>query len=297
MDTTNAPRERCPISTVNFHLWKPCNMRCRYCFAHFDDAGHDNLSRDDALAVVRELARGFERITFVGGEPTLCPWLLELIDAARSAGLGTSVVTNGWRLAEDAPYAAALLSRLDWLGLSVDSDETATNLKVGRSVGRRTIPTAELVRIAALARRYGLGLKVNTVVTRANAEQDLRGMILDLRPDRWKLFQALPVRGQNDAGFRELAVSSHEFWAFVNRHRELEDAGVVVVPEDHEALTGSYAMVDPGGYAFDNTQGAYRYSDAPVHQIGWSAAFRQLLLDSERFVKRGGIYTLKGNRK
>ena len=25
------------ISTVNYHLWKPCNMRCQFCFATFVD--------------------------------------------------------------------------------------------------------------------------------------------------------------------------------------------------------------------------------------------------------------------
>lgn len=297
MNTTHAPRERCQISTVNYHLWKPCNMRCRYCFAHFDDAGHDNLSRDESLAIVRELARGFERITFVGGEPTLCPWLFDLVDTAESVGMGTSVVTNGWKLAHDERFRHDLLERLDWIGLSIDSEKRSTNLTIGRFVGRRTIASAELARVVRQARQRGLGIKVNTVVTRANVEEDLRSTISELRPDRWKLLQALPVYGQNDAAYQDLAVSQEEFWAFVNRHSILENLGVVLVPEDHEALTGSYAMVDPGGYAFDNTRGGYRYSDEPVHRIGWSAAFGQIRLDAERFVKRGGIYTLEGGRK
>ena len=25
------------IPTVNYHLWKPCNMRCEFCFATFED--------------------------------------------------------------------------------------------------------------------------------------------------------------------------------------------------------------------------------------------------------------------
>src|SRR5688572_18070032 len=107
-------------------------MRCRHCFAGFTDAGHENLPRIDTLEVVRELARGFARITFVGGEPTLCPWLLSALAVARVEGLGTSVVTNAWRLVHDADYRDQLLGAVDWIGLSVDSGEAATNHVIGR---------------------------------------------------------------------------------------------------------------------------------------------------------------------
>lgn len=26
-----------PIPSVNYHIWEPCNMRCRFCFATFQD--------------------------------------------------------------------------------------------------------------------------------------------------------------------------------------------------------------------------------------------------------------------
>ena len=67
------------ISSVNFHLWKPCNMKCRFCFATFQDVGQDDLPkghmpRKECLAVVEALAKaGFDKINFAGGEPTLCP--------------------------------------------------------------------------------------------------------------------------------------------------------------------------------------------------------------------------------
>ena len=53
-------------------------------------------------------------------------------------------------------------------------------------------------------------------------------------------------------------------------------------------MTGSYAMVDPGGYAFDNIDGSYRYSTRPVHEMGWRRAFAEVRLDADRFLSRGG---------
>src|SRR5687767_15313757 len=77
-----SPRSSKPPS-VNFHLWQPCDMRCRYCFAVFDDVrpllpgGH--LPREDSMEVTRRLARAFRKVTFAGGEPLLCRWLPELV--------------------------------------------------------------------------------------------------------------------------------------------------------------------------------------------------------------------------
>ena len=82
-------------------------MRCRFCFATFQDIrpeilpeGH--LGREDCLSVVESLARaGFRKINFAGGEPTLCRWLPELITRAKELGLTTSIVTNGSRLTRE----------------------------------------------------------------------------------------------------------------------------------------------------------------------------------------------------
>ena len=71
------------------------------CFATFEDIdqkalpkGH--LGRDHSLSVVESLAQaGFEKINFAGGEPTLCPWLPDLIGRAKDLRMTTSVVTNG----------------------------------------------------------------------------------------------------------------------------------------------------------------------------------------------------------
>ena len=60
------------VPSVNFHLWKPCNMTCRFCFATFQDVGRDDLPRGhmppkESLAVVEALATaGFEKINFAG---------------------------------------------------------------------------------------------------------------------------------------------------------------------------------------------------------------------------------------
>ncbi len=97
------------------------------------------------------------------------------------------------------------------------------------------------------------------------------------------------MQGQNDADYDRLAITGEAFEGYVRRHRHLADHGVVVVPEDNDAITGSYAMVDPAGRFFDNTLGRHRYS-APILQVGLDAAWEEIAFSRSRFEGRGGVY-------
>ncbi|MBU3664162.1 MAG: radical SAM protein [Bacteroidetes bacterium] len=91
------------IKTINFHLWEACNMRCKFCFATFNDikeysSSKANLSKAQHLSIIKQIADfKVEKINFVGGEPTLCKWLPDLVSYAKSLGLKTSIVSNGWK--------------------------------------------------------------------------------------------------------------------------------------------------------------------------------------------------------
>src|SRR5262245_52238736 len=119
------------IPAVNFHLWEPCNMRCKFCFAAFQDVKHSilpkgHLPKEQAIEVVHHLADiGFEKITFAGGEPTLCPWLPDLISTAKQAGLTTMIVSNGSKLTDS--FLQNNSNHLDWIAVSIDSVNSDTN--------------------------------------------------------------------------------------------------------------------------------------------------------------------------
>ncbi len=279
--------------SVNLHFWRPCNMRCGFCFATYEDTrellprGH--LDRLALLRLIDELAEhGAEKLTFVGGEPTLCPWLGELLTRAKHAGLTTMIVSNGSRLGEPG-YMERELERLDWLTLSVDSLDHQHNLSAGRSVNRLTLSARALLAIGARAQALGMRLKLNTVVHRFNRDEDLSDFVRELRPARWKLFQVLPVVGQNHERFAEFEIDQASFEAFVARHRATKAAGVEIVSETNEAMRGSYAMIDPAGRFYDNTTGRHRYS-APILEVGVAQAWAQVSFDPERFRARGGDY-------
>ena len=281
------------IPSVNYHLWQPCNMKCGFCFATFQDIDPDNLpkghiGRDDCISVVEALGEaGFQKINFAGGEPTLCPWLSELITRASEIGLVTSIVTNGSRITSD--WLQSVEGHLDWTALSIDSVNRATSLRIGRATQSGPLGEDDYLKAVDILRTNDVRVKVNTVVTRFNLEEDMTDFIIEARPERWKLFQVLPVKGQNDFSIGEYVVSGSEFERYVKPARRAETFGIEVVPESNELMRGSYVMVDPAGRFFDNVEGGHTYC-RPILEVGVEEALRDVSQDPGKFIKRNGLY-------
>lgn len=273
---------------VSWHLWPDCDLECTYCYATFRDIPR-TLSRDEALRVLDLFHEaGTEKVTFVGGEPLLCPHIEELIAHAKSIGLVTMLVTNGTRLVGER--LRRIVPLLDWVSLSIDASTPELMAEMGR--GNAAFWKHCIRCWRALAEHPHLRLKVNTVVTRQNLQDDMCALIRELRPSRWKVFQVLPVKGQNDGKVEPLLITPGEFAAYVTRHRELDAEGLGPVAEDNRALTGTYLMLDALGRLFSNKTGEHVYTDS-VLDVGVWEVIRQVGWDVEGFLERGGIYGWK----
>lgn len=278
------------IPSINFHLWEPCNMRCKFCFATFQDVkqtilpkGH--LPEQDALKVVEQIAlTGFEKITFAGGEPLLCKWLPKLIKKAKQLGMTTMLVTNGSKLSEkflieNKPY-------LDWIAVSIDSLKEENNIKIGRAiVGNRALSKAYYYDLVAAIKSHGYGLKINTVVNSVNYKDNLSDFIAYANPQRWKVLQVLPIKGQNDGKIEEFKITNKAYTHFLNTHKDV----ATIIPESNADIKGSYVMVDPAGRFFDNTKGTHNYSK-PILEVGVTNAMKTMNYNLDKFLNRGGLY-------
>jgi len=278
------------IPSVNFHLWEPCNMRCKFCFATFQDVkqtilpkGH--LPENEALEVVKQIASaGFEKITFAGGEPLLCKWLPNLVKTAKQLGMTTMIVTNGSKLTDaflqiNKPY-------LDWIAVSVDSLEDEKNIKIGRAItGKKALGKEFYKTLIGKIHQYGYGLKINTVVNSVNYKDNLVEFIRIAKPKRWKVLQVLPIVGQNDTNIEDFEISEEQFQQFLMTHKKVSS----IVPESNKQIKGSYVMVDPAGRFFDNAEGTHNYSK-PILEVGIKEALKTVNYDFKKFFDRGGIY-------
>lgn len=284
--------------TVNVFLTAACNFRCRHCYATFKDIRNSCgafMPPDLVRGIIERIGREplpprcpARKITFVGGEPTLCPDLDRHVAYAHGLGLVTTVITNGTKITP--AYLRAFQGSLDWLGFSIDSLDRQTNRQIGRCFPSGDGLSAEDYRQRInWARDGGFRLKLNTVVNALNWREDMGAFIAAVAPTRWKLLQVTSVVGQNDAGIGGMEITREQFDSFVDRHAWLRGVHTCLVSESVDSIRGSYVMVSPDGRFFDSAQGFHNYSD-PILNVGLRAAFAQVAFDDAKFRSRGGNY-------
>jgi radical S-adenosyl methionine domain-containing protein 2 len=283
------------ITTVNFHLIKACNFRCKFCYATFNDISSKEIKaviKKEHFEIVNAVAQSgyFKKINFAGGEPTLVPHITELIQYAKSLGLETSIVTNASKI--DAEWVKNIAGHLDILTISVDSITPETNHLIGRESNRKQVEIDNLLEIAKTCHLYGIALKINTVVCSFNKNEILADFINQVKPFRWKILQATQVEGQNNEQYDSIKVSQEEFEAFCHNNQQHLLPDIKVIIESSDLIQGSYIMIDPLGRFYDSSTGKYQYSDK-ILEVGLREALNQIQVDGTKFINREGNYSIR----
>lgn len=281
------------IPAINFHIWKYCNFKCKFCFATYEDElklynEKSHLSEKEMLSIIDEVSKhNINKITFAGGEPMLCKWLPNLIKHAKEVGLTTMIVTNGYLLTEE--WIQKQNGNLDWITLSIDSVDAKNQIAIGRSNGKKVINQEEYLAKVKAIKSNGIRFKLNTVVCSSNLSENISDFVISIKPERWKIFQVLPISGQNDYHIDDLVVSKDDFENYINRHRRVKRYNIDIVPENNNLMTGSYLMIDPQGRFYDNIEGQYHYSEQ-ILKVGFKKASQQITVYEKKFTDRKGLY-------
>ncbi len=260
-------------------------MSCRGCFAHY---GHiDELGSSGWMNVLDIIANETEgryrvKLMFAGGEPTLLPFLAQLIKHGHGLGMLTGIISNGSLI--DEGFLDRIHGSIGWVGLSVDSIVESTNKILGRVYDGKPISAGQYMSIASGVKQRCILLKINTVVNSLNHSEDFSGFIETIAPDRWKVMQHLVVQGQNE-GSSAMAVDSDSYNRFVTRHRGVR----TIVPETAASMLASYIMVDPSGRPYGNEGGRVRFSEC-ILQKGLLKQAHGLGYTRDATDKRGGFY-------
>lgn len=295
---------------VNWHITEACNYSCRYCYSSWENkrAGRE-LFRDGKATrdLLRELFRFFSpantsnplhtrltwpdlRLSLAGGEPLLYPErTTQIAQEARALGFKLSLITNASMLMNGS--LGSLFRNLSMLGISLDSADLQTCRQIQRADKAGQVLNLETL-VKAVERVRSINpdilIKVNTVVNKFNAKENLTELVERINPDKWKVLKVLPVVSD------ELAISELQFQSFVNRHHKL---GSVLSAENNQDMTESYLMVDPLGRFFQNQSNisagkSYDYS-MPILQVGAETAFRQINFDFMKFVGRYSMFPVE----
>ena len=164
-----------------------CPLRCPYCSNPLEIgklAYRDELVTGDWVRVFGEAARlGVLQLALTGGEPMLRRDLPQLCEAARDAGLYTSLITAGTLF--DAARARELRrAGLDHVQISIQSSDPDDN---DRIAGNRSF--VKKIAAARLARRLGFPLTINCVLHRHNLDRidEILELALELGAQRLEL--------------------------------------------------------------------------------------------------------------
>jgi pyrroloquinoline quinone biosynthesis protein E len=194
-----------------------CPLRCPYCSNPLDigaAAYRNELETEHWARAFGEAARlGVLQLALTGGEPMLRRDLPELCEAARDAGLYSSLITAG-TLFDEARAAELKRAGLDHVQISIQSPDPADN---DRIAGNRSF--AKKIAAAQLAKRLEFPLTINCVLHRQNLD---------------RIEQILELALELGAQRLELANTQYYGWAVPNQaalmptHAQLEHAEAAV---------------------------------------------------------------------
>lgn len=207
-----------PFRYLRLSLTDRCNFRCRYCLPEMEQTFHpleNTLKWEEwktLLPLLKEI--GIRKVRLTGGEPTLHPRVLDMVELSAQTGLEeTALTTNGFRLEKLAPE---LKSRgLTRVNVHLDSLRPERFDRASQTRGLLERVLAGL----RMARRIGLSPKVNAVLMRGVNDDEAADFVeFSEREGVEVRFIELMPTGTNDGFFRENFVSAME----IKRRLELE---------------------------------------------------------------------------
>jgi pyrroloquinoline quinone biosynthesis protein E len=214
-----------------------CPLHCVYCSNPLElDARANELGTAEWNKVFREAAElGVLQADFTGGEPLARLDIVELVSAARGAGLYVNLITSGLPL-DEARLEKLVAAGLDHFQLSFQGARPEIAAEISG-----TTTHAQKLRVLEWLGRHRVAVTLNFVIHRRNMEQ---------------LEEMLATAEASCATRVEFANVQYYGWAFANREnllptREQLDTSLEILKAAQERLRGKMRIeyVVPDYYA------------------------------------------------
>ena len=270
---------------INLHITEKCNYHCKYCFAHFRQKKDLPLEKWFEIIDNLKSAGNISAINFAGGEPVLYKNFLALVDYAKGLGFQVSIISNGSLLLNEKLMPVKTFAQIETLGISADSFDEKILIPLGCCDGAFKILTKEnLKKIIARAKSVNpaIKIKLNTVVSRLNVNEQLTSFENEVEIDRWKFLKIKPFENKNFSN-KYLTISDEEFQHFLARNPVKTGAAV---PEF--TTMRSYIIIDNEGNLLDNFGDSYDIV-GNVLEESFSEVFGRYQFDKELYNSRYGL--------
>ena len=159
-DADRGPAPRPAIAVWEFTLM--CDHRCLHCGPRAGHPRPDELSTEEALRLVAELAElGVGEVALIGGEAYLRDDFILVIRAIREHGMTSSIVTGGWGLTPER-CVAAHEAGLMVVSVSIDgSQEHHDRVRQKRGSWQRAFEAMSHAQAAGM--RVGANTQINAL--------------------------------------------------------------------------------------------------------------------------------------
>lgn len=261
---------------LNWHFINKCNMQCKFCYSSKESC------EDITFDVVPKI-KPFKEINLVGGEPTIYGKYIYLLEKLHSQGHILSIVSNGAMFLRDNNIFSKTVKYCETVGLSIDSINNETCINIGRKLyNKKTISEEDYLYICKKIKDSGRLLKINTVINRYNYKENLNSFIEKIKPDKWKIFQVLPINNLNPC--EDLLITKKEFNYFLANHSSHKN---IMYIENNNAMTSSYIMLDSKGRFFNNINNKYIYSKSLIYDnVSLEEEFSKMKYDISKYNDR-----------
>lgn len=222
-----------------WELTLACNLHCKLCGSRAGRKRDNELTTEEALRVVEQLARlGIEELTLIGGEAYLKPDWDDILAAMRSHGIRTSITTGGRGFTLERAYRAKAAG-VTSVSVSIDGLEAAHDFQRG-------VPGSFRWAMEALDHAKAAGIRVcsNTQVNRVSFG-DLDGLcdaLLAKGIEAWQIQLTAPMGSAADHA--EMLLQPYDILEVIPKIAELRDrcdaAGVSLQPGNSVGYYGPH---------------------------------------------------------
>lgn len=262
---------------INLHVTEYCNYKCKFCYGKFQN---NDLKLEDWKHIIDNilLNTSVKRFNIAGGEPLSYKYTQDIIDYISERNIETSIITNGHLLTKE--FILANKDKVGMIGISVDSLQSETNKKIGRHSNQTVLDIQKLKSLCKFINDCGIELKINTVVTSVNYNEDINEeLIKGLKVSRWKVLEMQLINGTNDLS-KYLKPSNEEFEKFLDINKYENQ-----VVERDEDFNNAYIIVSNQGKLVDNSRGSYEYLGSLLEE-DFDKLFNKYKLNLSAYTKR-----------
>lgn len=230
-----------PVHAV-WEITLACDLKCHHCGSRAGKRRADELTTEECLDLVRQLARmGTREVTLIGGEAYLRRDWLQIIREVRDQGMDCTMQSGGLNLTEER-IKAAVDAGLQGLGVSIDGLREIHD----RVRGVKGSFDAAFKALHAI-QKSGITSSVNTQITSLVIPQlrALMNLFIDAGAKNWQI--QLTVAMGRAADNPELLLQPYELLELMpllaDLFEEGADRGLLLQPGNNIGYFGPYESV------------------------------------------------------